>query len=386
MVIKTFVDKRKDISKDELMEYVSFAQILPGASSTQVITLIGFKRGGIPLAVLTLLIWIFPACFIMGLLSFLVSGSDSISLSQGIFKFIQPMAIGFLVFAGLKAFKISINNIITFIIFILSFIISFLFFKTPWVFPLLIVLGGIVTNFSNKRIPDINKVRPKQVRWYNLFIFVFIFILAGSLSELSRKQEWENRKAFNLFENFYRFGSIVFGGSDVLIPLIVDQYVARPTADRFQESKQGFIKLDKTELLIGAGFVRAIPGPVFSIASFTGGVALKEKGKLFQILGCVIGSIGIFLPSSLLVLFFFPVWQFLKKYVIIFRALEGINSVVVGVMFAGIFYLLKDLSFINVNTHTILSLFVIISTVLLLNFTKIPPPIIVGLSLFLGFL
>ena len=386
MVIKTFVDKRKDISKDELMEYVSFAQILPGASSTQVITLIGFKRGGIPLAVLTLLIWIFPACFIMGLLSFLVSGSDSISLSQGIFKFIQPMAIGFLVFAGLKAFKISINNIITFIIFILSFIISFLFFKTPWVFPLLIVLGGIVTNFSNKRIPDINKVRPKQVRWYNLFIFVFIFILAGSLSELSRKQEWENRKAFNLFENFYRFGSIVFGGSDVLIPLIVDQYVARPTADRFQESKQGFIQLDKTELLIGAGFVRAIPGPVFSIASFTGGVALKEKGKLFQILGCVIGSIGIFLPSALLVLFFFPVWQFLKKYVIIFRALEGINSVVVGVMFAGIFYLLKDLSFINVNTQTILSLFVIISTVLLLNFTKIPPPIIVGLSLFLGFL
>ena len=70
MVIKTFVDKRKDISKDELMEYVSFAQILPGASSTQVITLIGFKRGGIPLAVLTLLIWIFPACFIIGFTSF----------------------------------------------------------------------------------------------------------------------------------------------------------------------------------------------------------------------------------------------------------------------------------------------------------------------------
>ena len=386
MVIKTFVDKRKDISKDELMEYVSFAQILPGASSTQVITLIGFKRGGIPLAVLTLLIWIFPACFIMGLLSFLVSGSDSISLSQGIFKFIQPMAIGFLVFAGLKAFKISINNIITFIIFILSFIISFLFFKTPWVFPLLIVLGGFATNFSNKRIPDINKVRPKQVRWSNLLLFVFIFILAGSLSELSRKQEWENRKAFNLFENFYRFGSIVFGGSDVLIPLIVDQYVARPTADRFQASKPGFIQLDKTELLIGAGFVRAIPGPVFSIASFIGGIALKEKGKYFQALGCVIGSIGIFLPSALLVLFFFPVWQFLKKYVIIFRSLEGINSVVVGVMFAGIFYLLKDMSFINVNIHIVLSLFVIFSTVLLLNFTKIPPPLIVAFSLLLGLL
>jgi len=386
MVMKTFVDKRKDISKDELMEYVSFAQILPGASSTQVLTLIGFKRGGIPLAIITLLIWVLPACFIMGLFSFIVTSYHPQDLNNGVFKFIQPMAIGFLAFAGLKAFKISINSIITFVIFIVSFLLLSLFFKTPWVFPLLIILGGIATNFSNKRIPDIEKTKPKQIRWSNLWLFIFIFVVAGFFSELSRKQEWENRKAFNLFENFYRFGSIVFGGSDVLIPLVVDQYVARPTADKFQDSKQGFIKLEKSELLTGAGFVRAIPGPVFSIASFTGGIALKDKGKFYQALGCLIGSIAIFLPSALLVLFFFPVWQFFKKYVIIFRALEGINAVVVGVMFAGIFYLLKDFSFINYNLQSFFSLFVIIITVLLLKFSKIPPPIIVALCLSLGFL
>ena len=386
MVMKTFVDKRKDISKDELMEYVSFAQILPGASSTQVLTLIGFKRGGIPLAIITLLIWVLPACFIMGLFSFIVTSLHPQDLNNGVFKFIQPMAIGFLAFAGLKAFKISINSIITFVIFIVSFLLLSLFFKTPWVFPLLIILGGIATNFSNKRIPDIEKTKPKQIRWSNLCLFIFIFVVAGFFSELSRKQEWENRKAFNLFENFYRFGSIVFGGSDVLIPLVVDQYVARPTADKFQDSKQGFIKLEKSELLTGAGFVRAIPGPVFSIASFTGGIALKDKGKFYQALGCLIGSIAIFLPSALLVLFFFPVWQFFKKYVIIFRALEGINAVVVGVMFAGIFYLLKDFSFINYNVQSFFSLFVIIITVLLLKFSKIPPPIIVALCLSLGFL
>jgi chromate transporter len=386
MVMKTFVDKRKDISKDELMEYVSFAQILPGASSTQVLTLIGFKRGGIPLAIITLLIWVLPACIIMGLFSFIVTSLHPQDLNNGVFKFIQPMAIGFLAFAGLKAFKISINSIITFVIFIVSFLLLSLFFKTPWVFPLLIILGGIATNFSNKRIPDIEKTKPKQIRWSNLWLFIFIFVVAGFFSELSRKQEWENRKAFNLFENFYRFGSIVFGGSDVLIPLVVDQYVARPTADKFQDSKQGFIKLEKSELLTGAGFVRAIPGPVFSIASFTGGIALKDKGKFYQALGCLIGSIAIFLPSALLVLFFFPVWQFFKKYVIIFRALEGINAVVVGVMFAGIFYLLKDFSFINYNVQSFFSLFVIIITVLLLKFSKIPPPIIVALCLSLGFL
>src|SRR5665811_670352 len=56
MMMKTFVERRQDVTKEELMDYVSFCQLLPGASSTQTLTLIGYKRGGVPLAVLTLII------------------------------------------------------------------------------------------------------------------------------------------------------------------------------------------------------------------------------------------------------------------------------------------------------------------------------------------
>src|SRR4029079_15849175 len=70
MMMKTFVNGRHDITEQELMEYNSFCQLLPGASSTQVLTLIGFKRGGVPLAVLTLLLWVFPACLLMSAFSF----------------------------------------------------------------------------------------------------------------------------------------------------------------------------------------------------------------------------------------------------------------------------------------------------------------------------
>ncbi|HSF46176.1 MAG TPA: chromate transporter, partial [Chitinophagaceae bacterium] len=66
MMLKTFVHQRKDITEEELLEYNAFCQLLPGASSTQTLTLIGFKRGRLPLAILTLLIWILPACFLMG--------------------------------------------------------------------------------------------------------------------------------------------------------------------------------------------------------------------------------------------------------------------------------------------------------------------------------
>src|SRR6476659_9884919 len=72
MMVRRFTQERRDVTEAELMEFSAFCQLLPGASSTQTLTLIGYKRGGAPLAVLTLVIWILPASLLMGSFSFLV--------------------------------------------------------------------------------------------------------------------------------------------------------------------------------------------------------------------------------------------------------------------------------------------------------------------------
>jgi chromate transporter len=384
MVLKTFVDKRRDITKEELMDYISFCQLLPGASSTQTLTLIGYKRGGVKLAVLTLLIWILPACTLMGALSFVVAGIGTNNMEPTIFQFIQPMAIGFLAYAAFKAYNISIKNTITQIIMLVALVATYFLFKTAWIIPALIVCGGIVTNFSSRRIPEKEVIKPRQIRWTNIWVFVFVFVVAGFLSETARKQNWEHKKPYNLFENFYRFGSFVFGGGDVLIPLMLDQYVVRPTSERVAKKNPDVIKVEREELLTGAGIVRAIPGPVFSIASFMGGIALKKEGKQVQLLGCFIGSIAIFLPSALLVLFFFPVWQNLKKFVVVYRSLEGINAAVVGIMIAATLYLLKDVSIMSLSTISLINIGVILGTFLILQYSKIPAPFIVLACLLFG--
>ncbi len=384
MMLKTFVQKRKDITEEELMDYTSFCQLLPGASSTQTLTLIGYKRGGVSLAVATLIIWILPACILMGGLSFLLAYSNHPNITAHIFTYIQPMAIGFLVYASVQAFGISIKSVITLVLMVCSMLLTYLLFKTPWVFPLLIVAGGIATNFSNKRIPEKEIIKPRQIKWRNIWLFVIVFMIAGVLSETARKQQWENRKAFNLFENFYRFGSFVFGGGDVLLPMMLDQYVARPLAPKVLDKNPNAIRIDKEELLTGYGMVRAIPGPVFSVASFTGGIIMKNEGVKMQLLGCLLGTIAIFLPSALLVLFFFPVWQYLKKFVVVYRALEGIHAVVVGFMWAAALFLLAAIK-TQVSAHVmIINVVVIASTFLLLKYSKIPPPIIVLFCLALG--
>ena len=78
----------------------------------------------------------------MGIFSFLVHYVNTYHVSLNIFKFIQPMAVGFIAFAAVKMYRISIRNTITFIVMAVAAIATFLFFKTPWIFPILIILAA----------------------------------------------------------------------------------------------------------------------------------------------------------------------------------------------------------------------------------------------------
>ena len=375
-MMKTFVHRRKDVTEEELMDYSAFCQLLPGASSTQTLTLIGYKRGGVVLAMLTLIIWTLPACCLMALFSFFPMRTT------GIFRFIGPMTIGFLAFAAQRAFRVSIRNTITRVILVISTIATFLLFKWPWIFPILLVCGGFVTNLSHKRIPQV-EVLPKKIKWGNIWLFAIIFILAGASSELARRNNWPNRRPVIVFENTYRFGSLVFGGGNVLMPMMYEQFVARPQSQQLIQRNPHILRIDRTDFYSGWGMVRAIPGPVFSVASYMGGVAMKDKGPAWQILGCFIGATGIFLPSALLVLFFYPIWHNLKKYATVYRALEGINSVVVGIMIAAGLYMMNDFQSAS-WTNIFFNLVVIAATWLLLLYSRLPSPVIVLFWLGLG--
>jgi len=382
-----FVEKRKDITNEELMEYNAFCQLLPGASSTQTIILIAFKRGGMVLAFLTLLVWILPATFLMMLVAFAYNYFD---LRKGLQSFIliQPMAIGFIVSATIILYKKAIKSFITKIIFILTAVFIFLAFKSPWAIPVVIFIAGIATNFSKKRIPN-DGAAPKTINWGVLFIFIFLFLTAGIVSEEATRKNWEQHKVINLFENNYRFGSFVFGGGDVLIPMMYEQYVARPKSNRIKKNKRDVLKISKDAFLVGAGMVRAMPGPVFSVASFTSVMALKEKTMPIQILGAFMGSLGIFLPSFLIVLFFFPIWQNLKKYAIFYRSLEGIYAAVVGIMLGATLHLMGGVS-IKMEYYSSLTLFtyifVFVASTYLIYTQKIAAQWVVLSTIALGFL
>ena len=373
MMVKTFVQKRKDLTEDELLEYNSFCAMLPGPTSTQTVTLIALKRGGIPLAIVTLLLWIFPAACIMGALSFLIhyfdtgAGHGNKLIPLNLFSYIQPMSVGFVFFAAARMMKTSVKYIATAGIMVGSLVVT-LFIPSPWVFPVILLVSGTISNFSNNRIPG-PPHKPKRINWMNLWLFVLLFIVAVILSLLAKRDNWAHGELYHLFENFYRFGAIVFGGGQALMPYMLYQFVSRP---------EPYHLLTAGELLTGFGRVQAVPGPVFSVCSFVGGMAMSRYGGMWQVLGCITATIGVFLPSTLLLFFLFPIYENLKHHVIIFRALEGINAAIVGIILASGMILFQTIAFDKTSlafewTH----LLVVIITFCLLYFSKIPAPLIV---------
>lgn len=369
LFIKRLVEEKQYLTHKEFLEIYSFCQILPGPTSTQTITAIGYKMGGPLRAFVTLLIWVLPASILMTVLSVCYNYYQSHSLNNDFLKYIQPMAVGFIIVAAIKIYNIVKDKLLSKLLYFGAALLAMLQVLGPYAFPIIIVLGGYIAYRYNK-----NKVgeykRPNiKIRWRNITYFFIVFIVAVvSAAILKITDGKEEALPFLVFENSYRFGSLVFGGGNVLITMMYEQFVefkAYLTADEF---------------VSGVGFLQAMPGPVFSLSAYTGGMIMKDWGVQWQLIGGLIGTVAIFLPGALFIMFLYPIWTRVKKHPLVTLAFEGIAAASAGLVLAAAYLLSKGIE------YQWQSVLVLAATVLLLLYTKIPSPIVVLAILVLGFM
>ena len=134
------------------------------------------------------------------------------------------------------------------------------------------------------------------------------------------------------------------------------------------------------EFLTGYGLVQGLLGPMFSFATYAGGMAARGGGVLVHLLDDAIGGIGIFLPGLLLIYFVYPRWEDLKKIRAIRISLAGINAVAGGLIAIAAVILMIASGFTWDNL-----LITAVATVLL-AFNKVPAPLIVLAALAAGFI
>lgn len=313
---KRLVDNKKFITREELIDINAFCSILPGPSTTQTITAVGFKLGGPGLAFLTLLAWVLPGALIMS--AFTLSPAF---LSKGHLRFLEPMVAAFLCYAVYSMFQLIRRDNINYLVFLLAGIAGFIF-RNPLIFPFGVILGGVISsNFGNRQFTP-NPQPFGKVRWANLSLLLLIFLLIGGLGMvLSANEDTLGlSKPIVLFENTYRMGALSFGGGNILSAMAMEHYVYH----------KPYMSME--QLNTGLGLIQGMPGPNFNLAVYLNGIAMRSSGFGFdgQLLGCIIGLVGIFLPGILLVFFAFPLWSRLQRYPIIKRSLDGIFAASVG--------------------------------------------------------
>ena len=360
MMLDLMVKKRGYLNESELIELNALCQILPGPSSTQTITAIGFKVGGPNLAYLTLLIWIVPAFLIMTTAGIAISyfGAQGVSLSFT--RYIQPMAVGIVAYSAYVIIKKVVKTRVAFVLMVVSAVVSFLA-RSPFAFPIILIIGGTITAFNYKKEHKEDR-KSLNINWSNFILWLSVFAGAAIIGGITQSLP------VRIFENFYRNGSLIFGGGQVLVPLLYTEFV------EFKEY------LTSEEFLSGFALVQSVPGPVFSFSAFVGAISMHESGIAGQILGAALAAIGIFLPGTFLIFFIIRFWAELKKFRIIKASLDGITATSSGMVLAAAYILSIPLHGDWINYV------LIISTFLILLFTKIPSPVLIGIGLVLGIL
>lgn len=357
MFLDRLVKKHNYITEAEILELQALCQVLPGPTSTQTITAIGYRLGGASLAYLTLLVWILPGTLLMTLAALGVTYVEKDQLTN-LTRFIKPMGVAFIIFAafsiGVKVIKTKMSIVLLLLAAVAAFI-----FPSPYITPIWILLGGLATSLKFDQHEKMEK-QPIKIEWSNFVLWLGVFMFSVVLGKIT------NNLPVRLFENFYRNGSLAFGGGHILKPLLYNEFV---------EFKH---YLSADEFLSGVAIVEVAPGPVFSISAFVGALSMREWGTSGAILGSVVSSVGIFLPGTFLIFFVIRFWNELKKYRGIRASLEGINAASTGLTAAAALSLYRPMA-----TDLVADLTIIL-TLILLQTRLVPTYIIIFIGLFLG--
>jgi len=368
MLLREFVEKRHYITEEELIELNALTQLLPGPSSTQTLVGIAWKVGGLRLAIITFLIWILPSAGIMCMAAISYKILADKSKIKEVLRFVQPIAVGIVAYATYTFANRFLKSRVSTTLAAGSLIVT-LILQNAYAFPILILLGGIVSSAletpaqeSELRLKLFSNVNPNKVTY-----FIGILLFFAALGALVR-QTSPFSLPIRLFENFYRNGILIFGGGQVLVPLMYTEFV------------QAKHYLTRPEFLSGYALQQVLPGPTFSFSSFLGGLSMANKGAglVGQITGSVVAVIGLNTPGLILILFIVPFWDDLKKITRIKNSLSGINAVAVGFMATALILLATPFG-LNWLPYVLMA-----SAFVLLKFTKIKAPVIIIIGIALG--
>ncbi|WP_202079943.1 chromate efflux transporter [Caldalkalibacillus salinus] len=306
-----YIKKRKWLTEEQYANLVALCQFLPGPASSQVGFGIGVVRGGLLGGFVSFVGFTFPSILLLVLFVGFLQGTDL--LDQGYIQGLKVVAVAIVAHALLGMGKKLASDASRATIAILAMAFTLLFVQV-WSQVVAIILAGIVgfvlwRKQTEGEPSDVNIPISKTTGTICLLIFTTLLLLLPLVRD--------NADILGIFDSFYRAGALVFGGGHVVLPLLEREMVPL-----------GWVSSEA--FLAGYGAAQAVPGPLFTFASYLGAVMGGWPLAL-------LATSAIFLPGFLLLIGTLPFWGKLQQIKGVRAALKGVNAAVVGILLAALY-------------------------------------------------
>jgi chromate transporter len=315
---EAFVVRRRWLDDKTYADLVALSQFLPGPASTKVAIAIGLSRAGYLGAFAAWCGFALPSAIALVLFAYGVANAGD-ALGSGWLHGLKVAAVAVVAQAVLSMMRSLAPDRERATLAVIAAAIV-LAIPSAWGQVGAIILGGIVGMVLWRGAAPADHValprtgsRPVAI----MAIVLFFAILIGMPLVVAAMPS----HSLQLFEAFYRAGSLVFGGGHVVLPLLQASVVP-----------PGWVTND--EFLAGYGAAQAVPGPLFTFSAYLGAVMGPTPNGWEGAMLCLA---AMFLPAFLLVIGPLPFWDDLRRRPLAQSALRGVNAAVVGLLLAALY-------------------------------------------------
>lgn len=308
-----YVHRRKWLDEKTYADLVALCQFLPGPASSQVGIGIGVLRAGFLGGIVSFVGFTLPSVVALMIFALLLQGTEV--MNTGWIHGLKIVAVAVVAHAILGMASNLTPDIKRKALALFALVVTLLW-QTAFTQVGVILVAGILGFFLYRHQTETHEQKvtfPISRRFgiISLLVFFSLLMLLPILSEVTHFH-W-----LALFDSFYRAGSLVFGGGHVVLPLLEREFVPNGL-------------LTEEAFLAGYGATQAVPGPLFTFATYLGTVINGWQGG-------ILATIAIFLPAFLLVLGALPFWDSIRRNPKIKGALMGVNAAVVGILISAFY-------------------------------------------------
>jgi chromate transporter len=313
-----YVKRRKWIDEQSYADLVALCQFLPGPASSQVGIAIGIARARLLGGIAAWLGFTTPSALALIAFAFGI-GAFASAADAGWLHGLKVVAVAVVAQAVWGMARSLCPDRVRATIAILASLVT-LAWPTAIGQLSSIAIAGVVglTIFPGGASPVVSHMRFPVGRKTGIAAWIIFFALLLGLPLL---RQLSVSHALEVFDSFFRVGSLVFGGGHVVLPLLQSEVVSPAWVTNEQ-------------FVAGYGAAQAVPGPLFTFSAYLGAV-MGEPPNGWS--GALLSLVAIFLPSFFLVAGALPFWDLMRGLSAFQSALKGINAAVVGLLLSALY-------------------------------------------------